>query len=227
MTTRQIYAILTPRATYYSLTYHTMDTFNVSRSAFMSGICIGIAGFGFLALKADGNFLAGCIIFAFALLAVVNYKLALYTGTAGFIKKNEFGYLGLVLLGNIIGCATLSLLTRLSPLPIQETAQALLESRLALGIVNGSILSVACGFIMTTAVTFARKGNMHLLFFGVPLFIVCGFPHCIADAFFYSCVPLDFWAAHLGEILLFYVSIVIGNFVGCNFYRGIMGANPS
>ena len=204
-----------------------MDTFNVSRSAFMSGICIGIAGFGFLALKADGNFLAGCIIFAFALLAVVNYKLALYTGTAGFIKKNEFGYLGLVLLGNIIGCATLSLLTRLSPLPIQETAQALLESRLALGIVNGSILSVACGFIMTTAVTFARKGNMHLLFFGVPLFIVCGFPHCIADAFFYSCVPLDFWAAHLGEILLFYVSIVIGNFVGCNFYRGIMGANPA
>ena len=75
-----------------------MDIFNVSRSSFMSGICIGIAGFGFLALKADGNFLAGCMIFAFALIAVVNYKLALYTGTAGFIKKNEFAYLGLVLL---------------------------------------------------------------------------------------------------------------------------------
>lgn len=203
-----------------------MNTFNTLRSAFMSGICIGIAGFGFLSLKADGHYLAGCIIFAFALLAVVNYKLALYTGTAGFIRKHEFGYLGLVLLGNIIGCATLSLLTRLTPLPIQESAQALLQARLDLGIVNGSILSLACGFIMTTAVTFARQGKMLLLLFGVPLFIVCGFPHCIADAFFYSCVPMDFWAAHVWEILPFYASIVVGNFLGCNFYRGVMGANP-
>lgn len=203
-----------------------MDIFKVSRSSFMSGICIGIAGFGFLSLKADGNYLAGCIIFAFALIAVVNYKIALYTGTAGFIRKNEFGYLGLVLLGNIVGCATLSLLTRLSPMPIQETAQALLQSRLDMGVINGALLSIACGFIMTTAVTFARKGSMLPLLFGVPLFIVCGFPHCIADAFFYSCVPLDFWGAHLCEILVFYVSIVIGNFIGCNFYRGVMGANP-
>lgn len=192
----------------------------------MSGICIGIAGFGFLALKAGGHYLAGCVIFAFALLAVVNYKLALYTGTAGFIRKNEFGYLGLVLLGNIIGCATLSILTRLSPMPLQELAQELLQSRLDLGVFNGCILAIGCGFIMTTVVTFARQGNIVPLLFGVPLFIVCGFPHCIADAFFYSCAPLQFWAAHLVDILAFYVCIVIGNFLGCNFYRAVMGANP-
>ena len=203
-----------------------MNPFHVLRSAFMSGICIGVAGFGFLALKASDQFLAGCVIFAFALISVVCYKLWLYTGTAGFIKKNEFGLLGLVLLGNIIGCATFSLLTRLSPMPLQETAQALLQSRLELGLINGGILSMACGFIMTTAVTFARKGNSMPMLFGVPLFIVCGFPHCIADAFFYACVPLDFWAANLSSILVFYITIVIGNFAGCNFYRWVMGGNP-
>ena len=203
-----------------------MSLFDQFRSSFMSGICIGVAGFGFLSLKAQNQYLAGCIIFAFALIAVVNYKLLLYTGTAGFIRKNELSYLLQVLLGNIIGCATFSLLTRLSPMPIQETAQALLQSRLDMGILNGSLLSIACGFIMTTAVTFARKGNMLPLLFGVPLFIVCGFPHCVADAFFYSCVPLDFWAAHLGDILIFYLSIVAGNFVGCNFFRWVMGSNP-
>ena len=202
-----------------------MSTFNTLRSAFMAGICIGIAGFGFLAIK-DSNYIAGCCIFAFALIAVVNYKLALYTGTAGFIRKNEVGYLGLVLLGNIIGCATLSTLTRLSAMPVQDTAQALLQSRLNLGIINGGLLSIACGFIMTTAVTFARKNNMLPLLFGVPLFIICGFPHCIADAFFYSCVPLAYWAEHLPQILPFYITIVAGNFVGCNFYRGVMGGNP-
>ena len=202
-----------------------MSTFNTLRSAFMAGICIGIAGFGFLAIK-DSNYLAACVIFAFALIAVVNYKLALYTGTAGFIRKNEFVFLGLVLLGNIIGCATLSTLTRLSAMPVQETAQALLQSRLNLGIINGGLLSIACGFIMTAAVTFARKDNMLPLLFGVPLFIICGFPHCIADAFFYSCAPLAYWAEHLHQILPFYLTIVAGNFVGCNFYRWVMGSNP-
>ena len=68
-----------------------MSTFNVLRSAFMAGICIGIAGFGFLSLKADGNYLAGCLIFAFALIAVVSYKLALYTGTAQLLCKYSQG----------------------------------------------------------------------------------------------------------------------------------------
>jgi formate/nitrite transporter FocA (FNT family) len=172
------------------------------------------------------QYLAGCVIFAFALIAVVCYKLWLYTGTAGFFKKNEWGLLGLVLLGNILGCATFSLMTRLTPMPLQETAQALLQSRLDLGLIHGGILAIGCGFIMTTAVTFARQGNNLPMLFGVPLFIVCGFPHCIADAYFYSCAPLDYWCANLSSILPFYGIIVVGNFVGCNFYRWVMGGNP-
>ena len=203
-----------------------MATFNILRSAFMSGICIGIAGFGFLALKSSGDFLAGCVIFAFALISVICYKLRLYTGTAGFIARNEVGLMLLVLLGNIIGCATMGVFTRLSPMPLQETAQALLQSRLDLGLVNGGLLAIGCGFIMTTAVTFARKGNNMPMLFGVPLFIVCGFPHCIADAYFYSCAPLEYWSANLSSILTFYGIIVVGNFVGCNFYRWVMGGNP-
>ena len=192
----------------------------------MSGICIGIAGFGFLSLKSSGVFLAGCIIFAFALISVISYKLRLYTGLAGFFGRTEFGLLVKVLLGNIIGCATMGAFTRLSPMPLQETAQALLQSRLDLGLVNGGLLAIGCGFIMTTAVTFARQGNNLPMLFGVPLFIVCGFPHCIADAYFYSCAPLEYWSANLSSILPFYGVIVLGNFVGCNFYRWVMGGNP-
>ena len=203
-----------------------MATFNILRSAFMSGICIGIAGFGFLSLKSSGEFLAGCVIFAFALISVIAYKLRLYTGLAGFFGRTEFGLLVKVLLGNIIGCAAMGAFTRLSPMPLQETAQALLQSRLDLGLVNGGLLAIGCGFIMTTAVTFARQGNNLPMLFGVPLFIVCGFPHCIADAYFYSCAPLEYWNANLSSILPFYVVIVLGNFVGCNFYRWVMGGNP-
>ena len=75
---------------------------------------------------------------------------------------------------------------------------------------------------MTTAVTFAREKNFLPLLFAVPLFIVCGFTHCVADAFYYLAAPLAFWKAHALEILGVYVCIVLGNLIGCNLYRIIL-----
>lgn len=200
-----------------------MNVVSVLKSSFLSGICIGIAGFGYLS-RPD---IVGSVLFTFALIAVVNYKLKLYTGTAGFISRKEIGHLLLVLFGNILGCAVMAALSRLSVMPLQETAQALLaEKRLAAGVFNGGMLAIGCGFIMTTAVTFARKGNVLPMLFGVPLFITCGFPHCVADAFFYLCAPLEYWAENGGTILAFYGVIVLGNFVGCNLFRWVAGGNP-
>lgn len=190
----------------------------IIRSSVLAGICIGIAGMGFLAEKN----IIGEVLFAFGLLAVVHYQLKLYTGTAGFIRKHEFGQLILILLGNILGCIILSLLTRCSPMPLQDTAQGILESRLSTGAIKCGILAIGCGFIMTTAVKFAREGKFYPLFFGVPLFIVCGFPHCVADAYYYCCVSLSFWAEHWMEILPLYILIVTGNFIGCNLSRWVL-----
>ena len=194
------------------------NTIPILRSAFLAGFCIGLAGFGYLAEKG----IIGAVVFAFGLLAVVAYKLKLYTGTAGFFRRGELGQLALILVGNIIGCLAVGLMARCSPMPIQETAQGVLEGRLANGPLLGGVLAIGCGFIMTTVVTFARKGNNLPLLFGIPLFINCGFPHCIADAFYYQCVPFDFLYANMSAVLVFYVSIVIGNFIGCNLYRFIM-----
>ncbi len=197
-----------------------MSVVQIIKSSILAGICIGIAGFGYLAEKS----IIGAVLFAFGLLTVVHYKLKLYTGTAGFIVKGEVGTLFLILLGNLVGCLIVSLIARCSPMPLQETAQKLLEGRLATGPLKGGILAVGCGFIMTTAVTFARKDKNLPLLFGVPLFIMCGFPHCVADAFYYMAVPVSFLAEHWLEVLVFYVSIVAGNFVGCNLYRAIWGS---
>lgn len=190
----------------------------ILRSSIVAGICIGIAGFGYLAEKS----IIGAVLFAFGLLAVVHYGLKLFTGTAGFFKKGEFGNLFIILLGNIIGCLVVALIARCSPMPLQQTAQGILEGRLAIGPLKGAALAIGCGFIMTTAVQFGRQGKYLLILFGVPMFITCGFPHCIADAFYYLCAPLPFLAENALQVILFYISIVIGNFIGCNLYRVIM-----
>lgn len=190
-------------------------------SSIFAGICIGIAGYGYLAEKS----IIGAVLFAFGLLTVVHYTLKLYTGTAGFIKRGEVGNLLFILLGNLLGCLLVALMVRCSPMPLQETAQKILEGRLTMGPLKGGILAIGCGMIMTTAVTFARQGKNLPLLFGVPLFITCGFPHCVADGFYYLCVPVNYIAEHWGEVLTFYVSIVLGNFVGCNLYRIIFFGN--
>lgn len=185
------------------------------RSSLIAGICIGIAGFGYLAEKS----VIGAVTFSFGLLTVVHYGLKLYTGTAGFIQKGQLGELFFILGGNLIGCLLVGLMVRCSPMPLQETAQKILEGRLNMGPLRGGILAIGCGFIMTTAVTFARKEKNLPLLFGVPLFILCGFPHCVADAFYYMCVPVEYLCSNWIDIIIFYLSIVLGNFLGCNLYR--------
>jgi formate/nitrite transporter FocA (FNT family) len=197
------------------------------RSSVLSGIAVGIAGWGYLAYPN----IIGAVLFSFGLLTVVNYKLKLYTGTAGFValrdeegKSRFWGAIGellFILAGNIVGCLLVSLFARLSPIELGESALKILEGRLAIGPLRAGLLAVGCGFIMTTVVTFAREGKPLALLFGVPLFINCGFPHCLADAFYYLTVPVSYTGAHLAELAVLYPSLVIGNFVGCNLYRFI------
>lgn len=198
---------------------------NTFRSAILSGIAVGIAGWGYLACTN----IVGAVLFSFGLLTVVGYKLPLYTGTAGFVPLRDeqgrscwlsaIGRLLLILSGNIMGCLLVSLLSRLSPMELGASAQAILEGRLAIGPLRAGLLAIGCGFIMTTVVAFAREGKPLALLFGVPLFINCGFPHCLADAFYYLTVPVAYTGAHLAEIIVLYPCLVIGNFVGCNLYR--------
>lgn len=186
------------------------------RSAVVAGICIGIAGFGNLAIGG----IAGPVVFAFGLSSVVLYKLKLFTGTAGFIQSpSELKDLMVILAGNILGCFIVGLLARVSPLPIQESAAKILSGRLSAGIFQSGFLAVGCGFIMTTAVRFARQNQWLPLVFGVPLFIFAGFPHSIADAFYYLAAP---FSSYSWSVLGLYLAIVAGNFLGCNLTRLIL-----
>ena len=105
---------------------------------------------------------------------------------------------------------------------IQTAAQNIVELRLRTGTVRCGVLGIGCGLLMTTAVTFAREKNFLPLLFAVPLFIVCGFTHCVADAFYYLATPLSFWKIHALEILGVYACIVLGNLIGCNLYRIVL-----
>jgi formate/nitrite transporter FocA (FNT family) len=198
--------------------------FNIFRAAIFAGVLIAVAGYGFLVGKAVGMFL-----FILGLAAVVSYKLELYTGTVGFVTVKEISSLVVVLLGNILGCFLVSWIAKIDTvMDIQAAAQSVLQSRMQLGWLACGIKAIGCGILMSVAVHFARKGKEFghwvPLLFAVPLFIHCGFPHCVADAFYFLACPGRVLAECGWELLGVYVSIVIGNSVGCNLYRWILPA---
>lgn len=186
-----------------------MKTFS---SSILAGICIAFGGIAYL--KVGG--LAGAILFTFGLLTVVHYKLKLFTGTAGFFEsKKDLYNLFLILFGNIVGTSIVALMVNVAMPTLVPVASEILANRMDNTILSTIILGAGCGFVMTTAVTFGRNEKFLPLLFGVPLFIMCGFLHSIADAFYYAVAYVSLTI----KVIPIYISIVIGNFIGCNLYR--------
>ena len=75
------------------------------------------------------------------------------------------------------------------------------------------IKSVMCGVIMYIAVFMYRKGTPLGILFGIPLFIFCGFQHCIANIItlgvartFDPSIVLAIIGNFMGSIIMWYIS---------------------
>lgn len=183
--------------------------FNVFIRSILAGICIGLGGAIFIKL---GGVIGACM-FAFGLLTIVHFKLPLYTGTAGFIqlsKFKEYKKMFIILFGNIIGCILLSCMNIKG---IDGTA--IIQSRIDTSYLQCLLNAIGCGLIMTLIVKGGRDKNLLLILFGIPLFILLGFYHSIADAFYIMVSPIELRNLFFGR----YWTIVLGNFIGCNIPR--------
>ena len=188
----------------------------LSMSVF-AGVLIGIGGLVYL--RTGG--VVGAILFAFGLLSVVMCSAQLYTGKAGFLPYKEWPRLLFILLGNTMGCLLAAVMAYYSlNESVQENLTAILDVRSTASWVALLLTSMGTGMIMTLAVYGARKKHFLPLLFGVPVFILCGLPHCIADAFYYALALLcgDFeWL-----LLVSWFWALVGNYIGCNIPRWVM-----
>lgn len=183
-----------------------------NRLSLFAGILIGLGAYGFLALGG----IPGAVIFAFGLVGVVLSGTLLYTGKAGVM--NDIGALAMIWLFNVLGCILLGLLVWSLGGESAERAQTVVAGRLAQGPWRSFLRAVGCGLIIDIAVWLYRtKQNILPVLFGVPLFIVCGFYHSIADVVYI--VAAWNWTA---DLLWYYPLIVLGNYAGCNIRRIVL-----
>lgn len=190
----------------------------ISMSVF-AGLLIGTGGLVYL--RVGG--LPGAVLFAFGLLCVVMCGAQLYTGKSGFLPYKDFPKLILMLFANAIGCLVAAYIAQyVSNDLVNANLANILSARQAGSWHSLIATSVGTGMIMTLAVYGARRQHYLPLLFGVPVFILCGLPHCVADAFYYSLALLqgkfEWW------IMGAWCWAILGNYIGCNLPRILMGS---
>jgi formate/nitrite transporter FocA (FNT family) len=150
----------------------------------------------------------GPIIFAFGLLGVCYMGQNLFTGKCGFLFEDKipFKNLMIILLVNLIAGYLMGLCFSFCDSDV--VASSLVKVASWEVSFPFFIKSVMCVIIMYIAVLLYRKGTPLGIIFGIPLFIFCGFQHCIANIITMGVAKTFHWSI---------VICVLGNFVGSLF----------
>lgn len=180
--------------------------------SFLAGVLVSMGGVVYLMSpdKAIGGFL-----FSFALFAIVNMNLNLYTGKIGYLVLNlnwkYAGMLGITLVGNFLGTLCTAYLIRLTRMDIMEVVTKVTQVKLDDNYISMFILAIFCGMLMFLGVDLFRSiesyvGKALSIIFVVMIFIMSGFEHCIADMFYFNL------AGNLNLLTL--AVLILGNSVG-------------
>ena len=193
-----------------------MKYFKTYLSGILGGACIAFGGVAFLALESN---VLGALFFTVGLFTICTLGLNLFTGKVCYVFQRDRAYalnLPLIWLGNLTGTMAVGLLvqaTRLSA-NLVARAQSVCQAKLTDGWLSLFLLGVLCNIFIYIAVEGFNQnphqiGKYLSLFFGVMVFILCGYEHCVADMFYFTVAGV--WSM---DTLLRLLVITLGNAVG-------------
>lgn len=186
------------------------------RKDLIDGILAGamVSVGGTVLLSCDNRY-AGALLFCLALLIICLFQFNLYTGKVGFLLSDHAlpavrtAFAGL--LGNFLGTLLFGFLVAAALPSLRDAAQTACETRLTQLPVQTLLRGFFCGILMYIAVLVFRQKNSVLgILFCIPVFILSGFEHSIADMFYFSLAGLVFRSRSLFFLLL----VVAGNSLG-------------
>ena len=176
-----------------------------------AGIMVSIGGSVFLGCD---NKIVGSVLFCVALIVICINNYSLYTGKIGFIlecrTKEENAAIFLGLLGNIVGTLLCGWILRAGIPALGSTASEICAAKLTQNAFSTLIRGIFCGILMYCAVsTFRNRNTLAGILFCIPVFILCGFEHSIADMFYFAASGIVSL-----EAFVFIIIVILGNSVG-------------
>ncbi len=177
----------------------------------MAGIMIAIGGSVFLACE---NKIVGAVLFTVALLAICLKGYNLYTGKVCYAPenccKNGMKLLFGGLFGNIISTIPIGFAISYANPAAFEAAKKLCEAKLEQAPFQTLIKAIFCGVLIYIAVsTYKEKNTVAGIVFCIPVFILAGFEHSIANMFYFGAAGV----LNL-ESFTYLAIVIIGNSIG-------------
>ena len=180
-------------------------------SGVSAGLLISVGGTVFLSCE---NKIVGAVFFSVALLCICYKGYSLYTGRIGYALRDLSGdyisglLLGLV--GNILGTAAGGAAIRSAIPTLVESANVSCAAKLGQTFAQTLLRAVFCGILMYLAVSiFAEHKTPLAILFCIPVFILSGFEHSIADIFYFAVRGLPDW-----QTIGFIAAVILGNTIG-------------
>lgn len=180
-------------------------------SGLSAGLLIAVGGTVYLSCD---NKYVGAALFSVALLCICFKGYSLFTGKIGFMAesrgKTEWSILLLGLLGNAVSAVALGFVIRFALPDVGVRAQDVCALKLQQNALQAFIRAAFCGVLMYMAVSIFKSSKSVLgILFCIPVFILSGFEHSIADMFYFGAS---------GEItlkaVLYLALIILGNAFG-------------
>ena len=178
--------------------------------AFLAGIAIAIGGCVYIGCRDIGYSWVGAILFSIGLLTVFSFGLDLYTGKVGYWaeadrKLQYLFYLIIVIIGNFIGTLFVGLFMPL------DTAVVMVQAKLdSYDFVYTLGKGIFCGLLMFIAADYYKtRQSLVATFFCVPVFILSGFEHSIADMFYFCSAGV-----YSVDGVIFILTVILGNAIG-------------
>lgn len=157
----------------------------------------------------------GAFFFSVALLTICYKGYSLFTGKVGYLPekhgKEEFSVLLLGLLGNAIATILFGILIKEALPNLASEANTICTAKLnTQSWYQTLIRGVFCGILMYVAVSIYRDNKTITgILFAIPVFIISGFEHSIADIGYFAISGIVSWKA-LGFIWI----VILGNAIG-------------
>lgn len=180
-------------------------------SGIFSGFLVGTGGIVYLSAE---NKVVGAVLFSVALLTICFFSLYLFTGRIGYLatdrRLSTVSALAVGIVGNAVGSVICATLDRVVKPENIEKANLICSAKLEQPIYATVTLAGFCGVLMYIAVeTYKSNGTPIGILFCIPVFILSGFEHSIADIFYFTVSNV-----HIEKWILFIVAAVFGNAVG-------------
>ncbi len=190
---------------------------NDIKKSILSGLMICIGGTVYLSCIALNLKPLGAFLFAAGLYSICMYGFNLYTGKVGYIAYNfkDTKYISLVVLVltfNLLSTYILGILASYAFPMIVEPAKNIYAAKYQTPLLRLFISGIFCGLLMFLSVDTWKKGTKIGVFIYIPVFILCGFDHSIANSF-YNGIANGLNTFTLQNVLIFAV-VIIGNAAG-------------